>query len=304
MPVCWTALPGAVRRRRRLERRLRALAPQVVCGARPDEARGAALAFGLVHYEAPDFLHVALGAVAAHHPDAPVTVLDNGSCDDALAEAEAALAACPRATLLRGHGDKPRHTVALQALFDRALAAGVRTVVFLDQDAMLLRPVDGLRPLLEEGALLVGARDAVRLPRDDGPLSKGWMRSAPLCVHPSFLLLEPRRVAEALGPRPFAEHPLAARAAQAGGWEPEPYHGIAMRALPHVQFLETRVSDALPPLTFYEVDGHAYACHAWYSARTTGHGDDDTVDGLPVGWLRARRAAVLAWMRNAPATSH
>ena len=159
--VRWTAIAGAVRRRRRLERRLRALAPRYVAGAGPDEVRGASLAFGLVHYEAPDFLRVALSAVATHHRDAPVTVLDNGSSAAALAEAKTALAVCPGATLLRGHGDKPRHTVALQTLFDRALDADVQTAVFLDQDAMLLRGVDDLAPLLDE-ALLVGARDAVK----------------------------------------------------------------------------------------------------------------------------------------------
>lgn len=293
-----SAVLDGLRTRRRFARRRRALVPEVVVAAR-DPVRGAApLGVHVVHWNAPDFLRVNLARLAALHPEAPVTVLDNGSGPDALRAATVALGVCPRATLLRAQGDKPRHTLALQVLLDRAHRTGESQALFLDQDAMLLRRVDALGEHLAAGALLVGARDEVVLPRTDGPLRAGHLRAAPAMVHASFLLLEPQRLVRALGPTPFVQHPLARLEAEIGGWQGEPYHGLAVRCRGRIVYLESRVSATLPPLTQYELGGVAYACHAWYSSRAAGLGDHECVDGLPVAWLRARRAAVLAWMQG------
>jgi hypothetical protein len=279
----------------RFRRQVRALAPEVlVSGPAPEPGR---LGFFVVHFNAPDFLDLNLAALAAQHPAAAVTVLDNGSEPAALEAVARAVEMRGGVTLLGGRGDKPRHTVALQALFDVAVRDGVGAAVFLDQDALLLEPVDGLVRRLGPDTLLIGPRDAVSIPRADGPLAAGWMRSAPSRIHPSFLVLDPRRVRAVLGAWPFAFDRRAERTARRGGWEYEPYHALSVRAADRILFLDMRMSDVLPPLTFYELDGHAHACHAWYSSRTAGLSDTDTVDGLPVAWVRARRLAVLERMR-------
>ena len=286
----------ALRKRRQLQQRVRALAPRVLA---PGRAAGpGAKGFYLVHYNAPDFLELALDAIGVHHPESAVTVLDNGSRPEAIDAVKRAVRRRPHVRVLLAHGDKPRHTVGLQALFALAVEDGVSTAVFLDQDALLLCPVDDLAARLGANTRLVGAADAVFIPRTDGPLKSGWMRSAPSRIHPSLLLLDPSRVRRTLGPWPFAYDRRAERSARRGGWEYEPYHALSVRAEERIVFLDTRMCEALPPLTFYELGGHAYACHAWYSSRTEGRSDTDQVDTLPVAWIKARRAAILERMRE------
>lgn len=287
---------GAFRKRRQLRQRVRALAPRMLTPGRATEP--GATSFYIVHYNAPDFLDLALEAVGTHHPQAAVTVLDNGSQPEAIEAVERAVHRRPHVRVFLARGDKPRHTVGLQALFALAVEDGTGTAVFLDQDAVLLRPVDDLAARLGPDTLLVGAPDAVFIPRTDGPLESGWMRHAPERIHPSFLLFDPSRVRHALGPWPFAYDRRAERSAHRGGWEYEPYHALSVRAADRILFLDARMSESLPPLTFYGPEDRPFACHAWYSSRTEGRADTDHVDTLPVAWIRRRRAAILAHMRG------
>lgn len=237
-------------------------------------------AFCIVHWNAPKFLLLNIKKLELLHPECKIYVLDNASSQENLQTVLNELKNYENVTLFANKQDYSHtwasHIIGLQFLLNNAAKNSDSTVIFLDQDCILVRRVDDLINKLDgNNILLVGVRDYVEIPKDYGPLKRGTLRNFPKVVHASFMIMQPVVIYKIFGSQSLMN-----------GESFEPYHGIARKTAGKILFLETQMHNEIPLLTSYVYEGKTYAWHSWYSSRIFGMKDTEFLNGLPVTWLK------------------
>jgi hypothetical protein len=240
------------------------------------------VAFCIVHWNAPDFLLLTVRQIELLHPNSKIYVLDNGSKQIHLAHIQAQLKKFKNITLLslRGcpkwaknlHLDKffewQTYATGLQFLLNYSAKQSDEIAVFLDQDCILSTQVDELFSKFSQDIILIGARDSWR----------GHTYSK--FVHNSFMIMQPKSIRRAFGKSSFYDSRTDSFGSNLGD-----HAGLSFKALGKILYLEPRTNDKIPLLTSYSYNEKIYAWHAWYSSRTIGLTNQESIDGYPVVWL-------------------
>ncbi|MEM3641790.1 MAG: glycosyltransferase [Candidatus Bathyarchaeia archaeon] len=238
------------------------------------------ITFGIVHYNAPNFLRLNIKRLTLLHPEAKIYVFDNASSEENLKAILTELGRYENVTLFSNRRDYSNtwacHIIGLQFLLNYAAKKQDSTITFLDQDCILANQVyDLINKLEDKEALLVGVRDYVKIPKDYGYLKKGTLRNYPEVMHASFMMMNPVLIRKLFGKYSLMD-----------GKSFEPYHGIARKVAGKTLFLETQMHPEIPLLTRYIYEGKTYAWHSWYSSRIFGMKDTEFLNNLPVFWLK------------------
>ncbi len=249
-------------------------------------------AFGIVHWNAPAFLLLNIEQLSRLHPECTILVFDNNSTPENYGVIYRELQSYPNVTLFSSRKDYENtwacHVLGLQYLLNYAAHNGVVDLLFLDQDCLLTRRVDGLVKRFSSGVLLIGARDYVAPKHDYGGVLKNRVfRRYFNRVHASFMLLQPQIINYLFGECSLMD-----------GFEFEPYHGLSRKLGGAVLFLETEMHKDIPMLTAYKLDNTVYAYHSWYSSRALSMTDNECLNGLPVAWIKASVDKSLAFMEK------
>ena len=247
--------------------------------AKPRAKSDARITFCVAHFNAADFLEVTLHAIRRHHAEARIVVADSKSAGS---QYLAARAVCKKFSaelypLLGRRG----HTGTLNFLFRQIRT---ETGVFLDQDCVLLEPLDSLLQKMTAGVLLAGPRDEMETTHPKHPaLPKGRFRKNPQFIHASLMVVNAGKLRRWIGHQPFHWDPV-------WGQQPlERYYGFGER-------IRRKSPDSILPLDsrhtsyglgmVYMHDGRPIAYHNWYSGRIFGHsGKMD--GGVEAEWLRS-----------------
>jgi len=247
------------------------------------------IAFCIVHWNASDFLLLTVSQIELLHPNSKIYILDNGSQQIHLDSIEAglrkfdnitllALLGCPKWAKKFGLDTKfewQSHTAGLQFLLNYSAEQSDEIAVFLDQDCILSTRVDKLFPKFSKDIILIGARDSWR---------------AQECynfIHPSFMILQPKRIKQLFGDSSLYDRRTESLVYAVEAHR-DPYHGISLKALGRILYLEPIMHAKIPLLTSYVYDETVYAWHAWYSSRTVGI-NRASLDGFAVSWLQEVR---------------
>lgn len=182
----------------------------------------------------------------------------------------------PGITIYR-FANKHGHPFVLEWLYSRARS---QYVVILDQDAMLVsRYWENLFHEFDVSAqlLLIGVRDQYVI------------RWSPQMVHPSFLLINKKRISTALkGPFFFGDKPFYEKY-QIG--YPESYHALSCKALAFhsdsIRYLESyKTKYGFGSVAYHQSIENLIIYHQWYSGRINSLEDSQVIDGFSVRTLR------------------
>jgi hypothetical protein len=262
-----------LRDKRNFLRELNDLVVKCVIPSISEKSGNISLAFCIVHFNAPDFLLLNIKQLNMIYPNSKIYVLDNGSQKLYLEELVTTLRKFKNVRLLTVSPEAiSDHTLGLQFLLNYSSMQQDEFSVFLDQDCILCRNLDDL--LLKFGSqkdlLIIGARDS-RVPK---------------MIHPSLMIVQPKKIVELFGKIAFSPDPMA--------WEEprddkghlhhnERYYSISYKFRKHILFLEPKEDHSeIPNLTSYSCKDVIFAYHAWYSSRTTTLSDQSLIDGIPV----------------------
>jgi hypothetical protein len=294
---------GDLNEKRNFSRELKNLEVKCLIPGGSKKYENGSPAFCIVHWNAPDFLLLNIKQVKLIYPNSEIYVLDNGSQELCLKEIFGVLRQFENVRLFSVNpGAKSDHTLGLQFLLNYSAKEQDEFSVFLDQDCILCRNLDELLMKFQsqKDLLLIGARDCVVIPKQHNAESlwKGadFLRCAPKMIHPSLMILQPKRITELFGHGAFFPHPKARKEASDNKWGYKPYneryYSISYRARGHILFLEPKMHSEIPLLTSYSYEDVIYAYHAWYSSRTTHLSAQDSIDGIPVSsFLKIRKQA-------------
>jgi hypothetical protein len=289
--------------KRNFSREFNNLGVKCLIPSRSEKSGNIGPVFCIVHWNAPDFLLLNIKQLERIYPNNEMYVLDNGSQKLCLEELVIALKQFKNVRLFSVRPEaKSDHTLGLQFLLNYSAMQQNEFSVFLDQDCILCRTLDDLlmKFRYQKDLLLIGARDCVIMPKQHNS-SLPWkradfLRCAPKMVHPSLMILQPKKIIELFGHNAFSPHPKAMEEARDNKWGYKPYneryYSISSRARGHILFLETKMHNEIPLLTSYSFKDVIYAYHAWYSSRTTHLSVQDSIDGIPVSlFLNIRKKA-------------
>jgi hypothetical protein len=246
------------------------------------------LTFCIAHFNAPDFLDVALAAVRKYHGEARIIVSDSLS---AWRELQAAQLVCRRhGAELHTLASRRSHNGLLDYMFARVQSP---IAVYLDQDCVLLGGLDPLLAEIQAGRTLIGPRDEMRLThpqlRRTCPETAGiQLRRWPNFLHASLLVVDVRRIGQ------WSKHPF--HWPGSGAEHYEPYYAI-------VDLVRARQPDGVLPLEsahtgyglgqLYQYEGEPLAYHNWYSGQV--YGRQGKLDGtFDADWLRSEAARFIA----------
>ena len=244
---------------------------------------GGQVTFCISHFNAPDFLAVTLHSIRRHYHDARIIVADASSV---WPEFCAAKSVCSR------HGaelhpllDCHRHTGLLNYMFRKITTP---LAVFLDQDCVLLEPLDPLLQKTAEGILLAGPRDEMWITHPNActryPIMlNDRLRVNPQFIHASLMVVNIGQMRRWIGRRPFCWEPV---------WGPHPlerYYGFtervrrkAPRAILDLDSQHTSYGVG----TVYLHGGRPLAYHNWFSGQV--YGQRGKMEGVfDADWLRA-----------------
>jgi len=241
------------------------------------------ISFCIVHWNAPDFLLLTVSQIELLYPNSKIYILDNGSQQINLTSIKAGLKKFNNVTLFALFGcpkwakkfgldirfEWQSHTAGLQFLLNYAAKQSDGIAIFLDQDCIISTRIDKLFSKFSKDILLIGARDRWR------------GHAAYYLIHPSFMILQPKRIKQLFGDSSLYDKRTESLVAYAR----DPYHGISIKALGKILYLEPRMHAKIPLLTSYEYNETIYAWHAWYSSRTIGT-NSASIDGYPISWLQ------------------
>jgi hypothetical protein len=244
------------------------------------------IAFCIVHWNAPDFLLLAVSQIELLHPNCKIYILDNGSQQTYLTSIKSGLKKFKNVTLLAllappkwatklGLDVKfewQSHTAGLQFLLNYSANQSDEIAVFIDQDCILSARIDALFSKFNKDVILIGARDRWR-----SHVTKNL-------VHASFMILQPKLINQKFGNSSFYDK----RTETLSHFVNDPYHGISFKALGKIIYLEQRKHANIPLLTSYSLNETIYVWHAWYSSRAVGT-NSVSIDGYPVSWLQEVR---------------
>jgi hypothetical protein len=173
--------------------------------------------------------------------------------------------------------------------------------VFLDQDCILSRNLDDLllKFRSQKDLLIIGARDYVTIPKQHNWLMPWrFLRCASTMVHPSLMIVQPKKIVNLFGQLAFSPHPRAWEYARDNKRGYEPYYSLSYRARGHILYLEPKMHSEIPLLTSYSYKDVVYAYHAWYSSRTTLLSVKNSLDGIPVSLLLNMRKKTYEYMKQ------
>ena len=241
------------------------------------------IVFCIVHWNAPDFLLLTVNQIELLYPNSNIYILDNGSRQNNLTFIKDRLQKFNNVTLFVSLGppkwtkkfgldtlfEWQSHTAGLQFLLNYCAKQPHEIAIFLDQDCIITKRVDDLIDKLSKNIILIGARDRWR------------GHAAYYLVHPSFMILQPKRIRHLFGVSSFYDK----RTESLETYARDPYHGISLKTLGRILYLEPRKHDKIPLLTSYTFNETVFAWHAWYSSRTI-NADSSSIDGYPVSWLQ------------------
>jgi hypothetical protein len=248
------------------------------------------ITFCIAHFNSADFLEVTLHAIRRHHPDARIVVADSLSF---WPQYVAARTACKKFSaelhpLLVNH----RHTGLLNYLF-RQIRTGIG--VFLDQDCILLEPLNPLLQKITPDILLAGPRDEMWLTHPNAfaqhpELRNERLRTHPEFIHASLMIVNVRQLRGWIGRRPFSWN---------SAWGPQPlerYYGftecIRRKNPAAILSLDSQHTGYGLGMVYCH-NGHPIAYHNWYSGRV--FGQIGKMDGLlEVDWLQAESSRFIA----------
>jgi hypothetical protein len=239
------------------------------------------LTFCIAHFNSPEFLDATLHSIRRSHSEARIIVADASS------EWHEYLAA---KTVCRKHraelhplATRHRHTGLLNYMFRQIRS---RIGIFLDQDCMVLDPLDLLIGQIHSGKALAGPRDEFRFTDPDfcarfPKLAGQFLRSRPEFVHASLMVMDVPRI------RQWSAKPFNWRA-EWGAHPLERYYGLT-------ELVRRNQSDGVLMMDgkhtgygfgqLYLFNGRPLAFHQWYSGQV--YGQTDKVDGNDPDWLRA-----------------
>jgi hypothetical protein len=277
-----------LREKKNFSRELNDLTVKCVIGNRSEKSGNRGPAFCIVHFNAPDFLLLNIKQLNLIYPNNKIYVLDNGSQKSCLKELVTTLQKFKNVRLFSVSSKAiPDHTLGLQFLLNYSAKQQDEFSVFLDQDCILCRNLDNLllKFRSQKDLLIIGARD-FRVPK---------------MVHPSFMIVKPKKIIKLFGRIAFSPHPRA--------WEEprdnegnlhwnERYYGISHMFRRHILFLEAKKVSENSNLTTYSYEDVIYAIHAWYSSRTSNLSVQDSLDGIPVSLLLNSRKNSYEYMEQ------
>lgn len=210
------------------------------------------LAFGIVHFNAPDYLLLNIRRLARLYPRSRVYVLDNGSDANVWSRLILDLSHCPCVSYYKAGGES-EHAVGLQFVLGESARNGDRHLCLLDQDCLLINPIDPLLEYFSQGIALIGPTYFHR----------------PGKIHSSLAILQPQAIYALFGEKAFTYCQTYT----------EPMFGLSERLAGKVMCLEHRFNDPHPYISTYLYGGVPIAYHGWYSSRTFGMGEGDLLDG-------------------------
>lgn len=291
-----------LKEKRTFSRELRDLEIKCVIPVRSEKSGNSVPAFCIVHWNAPDFLILNVEQLELIYPNSKIYILDNGSQKSSLEELVTALSKFKNVAIFSATPKaKSDHTIGLQVLLNYSAMQQDEFSVFLDQDSILCRSIDALllKFRSQKDLLLIGARDYVVMPKQHKRLIP-WdtLRSAFTMIHPSLMILQPKKIVQLFGNIAFSPHIRAWEEARDNKWQYEPYQSISYKARGHILYLETKMHSKIPLLTSYSYKDVVYAYHAWYSSRTTLLSLEDSLDGVPVSILLSIRKKVYEYMQQ------
>lgn len=272
---------------------MRDLNVKCVIASVPKKSGNIGPVFCIVHWNAPDFLILNIKQLNLIYPNQKIYVLDNGSKKSCLEELVTAIRQFTNVTLFsvspehKYPKDKCNHTNGLQFLLNYSAIQQDEFSVFLDQDCILCRNIDDLLTNFrsQKDLLLIGARDHVIVPEQHNWLASHFLRRAYEMVHPSLMIMQPKKIVELFGHIAFFPHYLSWEESRKNKWQYETYHSISYRARGHILYLETKMHGEIPLLTIYSYGDIVYAYHAWYSSQMTFLSVQESLDGIPVSLL-------------------
>ncbi len=239
------------------------------------------ITFCIAHFNAPEFLDATLHGVRRFYPAARVIVADASS---EWRQYAAAKSVCQRHRAeLHPLATRHRHTGLLNYMF-RQVRSGV--AVFLDQDCVLLAPLEPLMQHLGLKKVLIGPRDEMRCAHPNFcarfPQLAGFsLRVRPDFVHASLMVMDAPRI-RAWSTKPFVwrdewgKHPL------------ERYYGLTelvRRNQPDGVLTLDSAHTGYGLGQVYFFNGIPIAYHQWYSGQV--YGQAGKLDALfDADWLR------------------
>ncbi len=281
----WFGLRG----KRIFSQELNNLAVKRVIPNRSEKSGNIGAAFCIVHFNAPDFLLLNIKQLNLIYPNNKIYVLDNGSQKLCLEELISTLREFKNVELFSVSPEAiSDHTLGLQFLLNYSASKQDEFSIFLDQDCILCRNLDDLllKFQSQKDLLVIGARDS-RVPK---------------MIHPSLMIVQPKKIVKIFGQIAFSPHPMA--------WEEprdnkghlhfnERYYSISYKFRGHILFLEPKEEQSeIPNFTSYYYKDIIYAYHAWYSSRTTNLSVQDSIDGVPVSSILNTRKKAYEYMEQ------
>jgi hypothetical protein len=253
------------------------------------------IAFCIVHWNAPDFLLLTVSQIELLYPKCKIYVLDNGSQQKYLTSIKAglkkfnnitlfALLGCPKWAKkigLESFIEGQSHTAGLQFLLNYSAQQSDEIAVFLDQDCILSTRIDWFFSKFSNDVVLIGAQDRWR------------GHACSNLIHPSFMILQPKRINQLFGDSSLYDKKTEFLEFYAR----DPYHGLSIKALGRMLYLEVRMHAKIPLLTSYVYNETVYAWHAWYSSRLIGI-NSTSIDGYSVSWLQEVRKTEYDFMKQ------
>lgn len=216
---------------------------------------------------------------------------------------------------------KTDHCGCLDNLFSKTESD---TVLVLDQDCLLTRPITPLLKRIEKGTVLLGPLDLFFVTGDHVKGQKihnfvARLTPIPGYIHACFMLMNADVIREKIGDTPF-RYPSTVKLFGYGTLGAEPYFGITYYCrkaeLPiDFMFMLPGYYGTCAELAY---DNKVYAVHLWYSSRVIGMKPDELLDyawedgvqkdgrgnwvpgNVEVGWLQAERERFLQdyWNRD------
>jgi hypothetical protein len=274
--------------KRQFSRELNDLAVKCVIPSRSGKVGNRGPTFCIVHFNAPDFLLLNIKQLGLIYPNNKIYVLDNGSQKLCLEELVTTLRKFKNVKLFSVSPEAiSDHTLGLQFLLNYSAMQQDEFSVFLDQDCILCRNLDHLLLKFhsQKDLLIIGARSYV-----------------PKMVHPSLMIVQPKKIVELFGQIAFSPSPM--------NWEEprdkkghlnynERFYSISYKFRDHILFLEPKAEHSeIPNFTNYYYKDVIYAYHAWYSSRTTNLSVQDSIDGIPVSLILKVRKKAYEYMEQ------
>ena len=235
--------------------------------------------FSIVHLNAPDFLILALKSIRTLYPDVHLLVLDNGSRYTLL---KSVLRLCRKykCTLLYNTSMYKDHVLAIQYLIDYSISLGKRFTIILDNDVVLISPIDEILEIMQKKNLIIAG------PHDLIKFNGKYFRYAPLAVHASLLILRPVDTITSAGKYCSFNYIITKYSRT-----PEPYHSLSYTCLGRILYLKPLMLKDLFPLTAYMFNDKIVGYHAWYSSRIRIHGKNN-LDSLNIEFLKQQHKRI------------